>query len=404
MTPGLLLAGAICCGVAVAQPAVVPVSSLSHAVEAAWRRATAAAESRGRALEAEAARAAASSWAPGSPALSLEHRNDRLHDARGARETELGVSVPVWRFGQQAARQAAAQAQETTARATAATARLGVAGEVREAAWALVAEHAALQSARQEQQTLQRLSDDSDRRVAAGDLSRADAMAARAELLAAQGAVAQARQAVAAAHTRWVALTGLPDAVDPAEPALVSPGDTPPAEHPELQRARADVERTRLHYEALRHSRRAPPEVTLSARQDTAARGEPSQQSLGLALRLPLGADAGSRESEAAALTQREVAEVELQQLRDRLAARVSEARTGLDTAQQRLAAEQQRAALLRERARLLDTSFQAGETALPDLLRALAAANQAEAAVARQQAALGLARARLHQALGLMP
>ena len=74
------------------------------------------------------------------------------------------------------------------------------------------------------------------------------------------------------------------------------------------------------------------------------------------------------------------------------------------DAAQVQLDAEAARTRLLRERAILIDKSFRAGETPLPDLLRALSAAAQADSAVARQTAALGLARARLQQALGLLP
>ena len=59
---------------------------------------------------------------------------------------------------------------------------------------------------------------------------------------------------------------------------------------------------------------------------------------------------------------------------------------------------------LLRERAVLLEKSFRAGETALPDILRALAAAAQAESSHARQQALLDQASMRLAQALGVMP
>jgi outer membrane protein TolC len=58
----------------------------------------------------------------------------------------------------------------------------------------------------------------------------------------------------------------------------------------------------------------------------------------------------------------------------------------------------------LRERADLIGRSFDVGETPLPDLLRALAAAAEADAALAHHSAALGLARARLQQALGLLP
>jgi cobalt-zinc-cadmium efflux system outer membrane protein len=58
----------------------------------------------------------------------------------------------------------------------------------------------------------------------------------------------------------------------------------------------------------------------------------------------------------------------------------------------------------LRERAAHLDKAFRAGEAALPDLLRALSAAAQAELAHARQQAALGVAFARLQYAQGVNP
>jgi len=59
---------------------------------------------------------------------------------------------------------------------------------------------------------------------------------------------------------------------------------------------------------------------------------------------------------------------------------------------------------LLRERAALIEKSFKAGETPLPEMLRALTAATQAEASVARARAALGQAHARLQQAQGVMP
>ncbi|MFN4104413.1 MAG: hypothetical protein ACK4GB_09025 [Tepidimonas sp.] len=65
---------------------------------------------------------------------------------------------------------------------------------------------------------------------------------------------------------------------------------------------------------------------------------------------------------------------------------------------------EAQRAMLLRERAGHIEKAFKAGESPLPELLRALGAAAQAEAASERQQAHLRLAQARLQQAQGLLP
>ena len=79
-------------------------------------------------------------------------------------------------------------------------------------------------------------------------------------------------------------------------------------------------------------------------------------------------------------------------------------ARQALDTAQRQLEAQRSRAGLLDERARLLDRAFQAGETPLPEVLRARSAAAQAHGSLARHRAAVGLARARLHQSMGSTP
>jgi outer membrane protein, heavy metal efflux system len=104
------------------------------------------------------------------------------------------------------------------------------------------------------------------------------------------------------------------------------------------------------------------------------------------------------------ALSELDVAQTHEQRLRERVDSDVAAARDAQRSAQAQLDAETERARLLRERATLIDKSFRAGETPLPDLLRALAAASEADSAVARQTAALGLARARLQQAFGLLP
>ncbi|WP_342456008.1 transporter [Variovorax sp. S12S4] len=107
---------------------------------------------------------------------------------------------------------------------------------------------------------------------------------------------------------------------------------------------------------------------------------------------------------QAAALGELDVAEATEQRLRERQDADLALARSALQSAAQQLDGTRDRAGLLRERAQLVDTSFKAGETSLPELLRAANAAAQADAALARQQAALGLAHAQLQQALGLLP
>jgi outer membrane protein TolC len=281
-------------------------------------------------------------------------------------------------------------------------ARLRLAGELREAAWQIAAAQADLAEADAQAQGLKQLADDVERRVRAGDLARADALAAQAEHLAATALQSEVRQRLQAARTRWTLLTGLA-----ASPDLTAANDVTPdssATHPELQLARQSTELARQRVELMRRSRSDAPELTVAVRQDTPGRTESSQGSLVIGLRLPFGTDDRNRPLEAAALSELDVAQAHEQRLRERVDSDVAAARDALRTAQEQLDAETARARLLRERATLIDKSFRVGESPLPDLLRALAAAAQADSAATKQAAALGLAHARLQQSLGLLP
>lgn len=142
----------------------------------------------------------------------------------------------------------------------------------------------------------------------------------------------------------------------------------------------------------------------LRYRRETAGGGLPSDNSINIALRIPLGTDDRNLPREKAAVAELEVASAEELRQRRRLESEGHAAAFAMRTSEQQIEAEAARVELLRERAALIEKSFRAGETALPELLRATAAAAQAEAAAASQRAALGLARARLNQINGQMP
>ena len=410
-----VIAGSLAGGPVRAQPAASPPSApdsqastpaahsgsvtLRAALDAAWQRAVAARETEGQRRRAEADRAVASSLWAAPPSLALSHRDDRLQSNAGRRETEIGVAVPLWLPGQRAARAGAVAAAAARAQAAEQVAHLRLAGDLREAAWLLADLQVELAQADSQAQSLKQLADDVERRVRAGHLARADALAAQAEHLAAAAQQVDVRQRVQTARSRWTLLTGLS-----AAPDLTADAATEVSAHPELQFASQSTELARQRVELMRRSRRDAPELTVGVRQDTPGRGESSQGSLVVGLRLPLGTDDRNRPLEAAALAELDVAQTHEQRLRERLDSDIAAARDMQRSAQAQLDAETARARLLRERATLIDKSFRAGETPLPDLLRALAAASQADSAAARRTAALGLARARLQQALGLLP
>jgi outer membrane protein, heavy metal efflux system len=374
------------------------------ALDAAWHRTVAARESDGQRRRAEADRAVAGSFWAAPPSLELSYRDDRLQSNAGEREAEIGVAVPLWLPGQRSARASTADAAAAQALAAEQVARLRLAGELREAAWQLAALQAETVQAETQARSLRQLADDVQRRVQAGDLARADALAAQAEHLAAAALQSDVRQRRQAAQARWTLLTGLAATPDLTEMSAADTAPAPATTHPELQLAIQSTDLARKRVELMRQSRREPPELSVGLRQEVPGRNEASLGSLVVGLRLPFGTDDRNRPLEAAALADLDVAETHEQRLRERLDSDVASARDAQRSAEAQLEAETARARLLSERATLIDKSFRAGETPLPDLLRSLAASAQADSAVARQTAALGLARARLQQTLGLLP
>lgn len=395
--------------VALAQPAAVQPSAptaLADAVESAWQRAQAAADARGQQQRAQAEQAVAASLWAAPPAIELSHRDDRWQTNAGSRETEVGLAWPLWLPGQRAAARHTADAAVAQAAAAAQAARLRIAGEVRAAGWNVLALDADAALAEAHAQALQRLADDTERRVRAGDLARTDLLAARAEQLAAQAQLADARQRLEAARLQWTALTGRPaplDAAALAEAAVAADGAALAA-HPELQLALQTVEHARRRIDQLTAARSDPPELAVGVRQDVSGRAEPTANSVLLRIRVPLGTADRNQPLRAAAQAELDSALAAEQRLRARLQAELAVARGAYAATDAQLALENERAALLRDRAALVDRSFRAGETALPDQLRTVAAAAQAERALARAKAALGADRARLNQALGRTP
>ena len=408
--PIRILACGLAAGLLLGRPVAAQTDStrisLPEAVEAAWRKATQSAEVAGQSRRARAEQTAAGAFWAAPPALELSHRDDRLQSNTGARETEVGVAVPLWLPGQRAARTEAAAAEAAAAVAAETAGRLRVAGLVRDAAWEVSFRQTELQQTEAHATALDVLAKDVDRRVAAGELARSDALAASAERLASSALASQARQRLRVARSNWTALTGL--SLLPALPTdlgksidgrVIASDD-----HPAMRLAASTVELARRRLDAVKASNRSSPEFITRLRQDVSGRGDPTSNSIGFAIRVPFGTADRNEPLLAAALTELEVAQAAEREQRDRLQGDLETARGAAEAAAQELADEEVRARLLRERAALIQTSFRAGETSLPDTLRALTAASQAEASLARQQAALGLAQARLQQALGLLP
>jgi len=386
----------------VASNAVAGTLTLSQALEAAWQRSLEASESRSRYARAQADQAVNQSWLAAAPAVSMGRREGAAGAPAASSETEVGLALPLWRSGQRAAGGHVAQSQSSLALATERAQRLRLAGRLREAIGALHLADVELQQVERQVQVLGQLTQDVERRVRAGDLAHADALAARSEWLAAQAQANSARQALGIQLAHWHLLTGV--APLKVQTSLATSLTQLPDNHPELVLASAAMDFGQRRADLERVQRPDSPQLTLGMRQEQPGLGANSQSSLVVALRLPLGGQFYQQPRIAAALGELGILQTQTQRTLERLTAEVSLAQSQLGLVKAQLQAEQERAQLLAERARLIDNSFRAGETALPEMLRAMAASASAESALARQQINHQTAMARLEQALGLLP
>ncbi|MEN9832057.1 MAG: hypothetical protein RLZZ487_1662 [Pseudomonadota bacterium] len=376
--------------------------TLNQALEAAWQRSLEASESRGRLAIVQADQAVNQNWLAAAPAFRIGQRDGKAGTPSGSRETELGLSFPLWWPGQRAAGGQATLSQLGLSHATEQAERLRLAGLLREAIGSVHLAEAELHQVERQVQDLGQLTQDVEKRVRAGDLSPSDALAARSELLGAQAQAVAARQALAVQQSHWHLLTGVPSLKlqTRAAPALAHLLDT----HPELVLANAAVDLGQRRADLARVQRSDSPELSLGMRQERPGQGAGLQSSVVVALRLPVGGQVYQQPRIAAALGELDIAQTQALRTRQRLTAEVTLAQSQLSLSQAQLQAERERAQLLAERARMIDKSFRAGETALPEMLRALSAAVSAESALARQQINYQTAISRLEQTLGLLP
>jgi cobalt-zinc-cadmium efflux system outer membrane protein len=400
---GVAVLLAACLPPAWAQPASTspPVSyTLTQAVDAAWQRAVAAVEADGSRQRADARRAVAGSLLAGAPAIELSHRDGRWGQG-DTRETEVATSLPLALPAARNVLQAAGDADIAQADAQRRHARWQVAGQVRETLWSMETARADETQAKAHAATLEQVASDVDRRVRAGDLARADHLAARSEALAAQTASREAALKLGDAQRQWTVLTGLPA---PMLAATVERGDGNALEsHPALEWANRLLEQARRNADVVTATRRDAPEFRVGLRQEADGFGT-SRTSASIGVRIPFGTEGRNRPREAEALTAVNLAQRQLDSARLRVDADQAQAKAALESAQARVQAEEARDGLTRERSQLVRKAFDAGDMGLPELLRALAAASTAQADLTRAHAALGLARARLAQAQGITP
>lgn len=387
-------------GLLLTQP--VYAASLRTALDQAWEKSPQAQTLEAKRAESDAQTVAANSLLPGAPAIILGQRGDQLNSNAGKREWEAGIAMPIWLPGQRDARQRQAQVGKDSLEANIHALRLKLAGELREAIWQVRQVEAQTRLDEERELTAKKLAEDVARRVRAGELAKTDLNLAQNEWRTAQAAILHSRNRLFQTQQAYATLTGttaLPDNIsESAQPKSL------PDDHPLLEEARQAIEAAQTQVRVASNSRRDNPEIELSTRRERGNLNDPYASTVAISLRLPLSTEARNLPLISAAQTALTGAHSEYTRVRFTLEYQRLQAEQALQAADQLLDLAQQQRAAARENLELIQKSFSLGESDLFTLLRARAAAFEAEQANNQQEIALALARARLNQAQGVLP
>ncbi|MBK7006305.1 MAG: TolC family protein [Burkholderiales bacterium] len=375
--------------------------TMSSALEQAWSRHPLAASSTLNRSAAQARVDLASGLTPGPASLSLSTLNDQIGANRGKQEWELEVETPLWLPGQRSAAQAEANATRKELESQQLALRLQLAGEVREAWWALAQAQSNYTLAVARHTAAQDLKSDVERRTRAGELARVDFNLAQMEQLATQSEVDEAHSTLQQTEQNYRLLTGTvpPDKLEPE--SLAAP-TTP--EHPQILAAAATTLAAQTKLALAQKSQREAPTVALRLVRERSDFSDTYADALGLKLTIPFSLGARVRQELDVNHAQAVQVEAEYAQTVRRIALAQETSQRLLKTTQFQLELANQRTALTQDNLALLEKSFALGESDLPTLLRARAAHFDAQALLHRQQINVHTAVSRVNQSLGVLP
>ncbi len=387
-----------------------PPSSMRELFDRAW---TLQPESHAAPSHREAAmaqQALASKWTADAPSVELSQKSDRWHRNGGARELELGVSVPLWLPGERGRSQALADSAAQAVEGRLLAAQWRTAALVREGWWTAQLARVDRDLASLRLEAAHRLSQDVNRRVKAGDLAKTDLLQAQSAVAQAELELAQAEQGLLQAAQLlqgWGLDANVLSRMATMRLEEVEPGDVSSeldSSHPALSELAASAQMAQRSLELAEVQKRANPELVLATTRDRGAFGEAYGQTVTVGVRVPLGAPSAHRAKQATARAERIEVEQLLAQERQQLRAAIAGARARLASAQGALRAAERRAQTGRETRAHFEKSFQLGETDLPTRLRIEQEAFEAERQQARAQIVLHQSVSALRQALGLLP
>jgi len=357
------------------------------------------------ALEEEAAaiRHRGESWFSGAPKAGLrfqEATSGTLH------HVDAVVEVPLWNPGQRDAEQKLAGLSQRSAELQTQATRLRVAGLVRMALWDMALQTIRFEQAQAEVKVYEKLLANIKRRVALGDLPRADELLAHSELLQKNSMLNLAEAELMHARKSYQTITQttkIPADFHERQAGLLEIQNN----HPALLSLNAQIARKQAELNALKLEGAGPTQLAVGINSDRPSNQDPRSndtESFNIAVIVPFGGSAHLAPKLAAA-------HVDLNRFyagRDLLVRHLEqthhEAEHNLEVNRVEVEIAENLKHMAEQHLAMMDKAFEAGEIGLMDLLKFHARTEQARLNAKERKVMLERDLAFYNQAVGIMP
>jgi len=342
-------------------------------------------------------------WLSAAPAVQWRYQTDALNNrntpaSASLRENEVGVELPLWRWGQRDAAQAEGEKAQTYAHQYRQWQAWQIAGEVRELFWQEQLQAWLVTQAEADVTAFKALESDIERKVKAGEVAPLERLIAENARRERELLLHEAETQHIDLQFRWRTLTGLG--------ALPLHGEETQTDSskpwPPLLTAQAWAERQQEVVRGLKAQGSGAPKLLIGSRRERAQNDV--ADSVGITITLPFAGQTHARAQHLPA--QLQLAEAEDSVRREQRAATLAHHEAHHELNARTLALQQlsARLALAEQEIRLTRKAYQLGETSLQERLLG----EQRYADIARQHGSARIARqwaiARFNQVQGVTP
>jgi cobalt-zinc-cadmium efflux system outer membrane protein len=355
-----------------------------------------------RQREQQSREALADSWLADSPTIASGLKTGNRD---GLREFEVEISAPIATASRRALQVASVRGESAAYTANLAQLALKLAGEVRDAYWAVQLAAGELTLAEDEVKRAEQVATDSARRTAAGDSARVDTLQAELTVQTLRSTRVEAEQRLNAARQVLRGLIGeaanrgLADTVEPR-------GNVAPRalnDHPSLRLAGQTEQLARARLNDASALTNSAPTVSFALTNER-GNGSANASTARIGISFPFGGTQRAAPRIAQAGAELAEAQASVPLLRRQLEADAMSAQAAMVSAERRIEVLTERGRLANEVATLYAKAYRLGELDLPTRLRAEGERANASLALSRARIELMHAISRVNQSLGLLP